>query len=82
MSVCTNEMLDNQPQPLLLDLKAAATVIGVSVWTLRDWCHKRQVPYVIAGKRWMIPRASLEKAIERMAITSVRQTEKRGKFRA
>jgi len=49
----------------LLDVKRAATFLGISVKTLRDWIQERKIDYVKAGTRVMIQPDTIREFISR-----------------
>jgi excisionase family DNA binding protein len=49
----------------LLDVKGAASLLGISVKTLRDWIQERKIDYVKAGKRVMIQPDTIREFISR-----------------
>ena len=48
---------------MLLDVKAAAHLLGISPWTLRAFLRKGQIVPVRLGRRCLIEEAELERFI-------------------
>jgi hypothetical protein len=43
-----------QPQPLLVDIKGAATLLSVGPWAVRTLLWGRKLPYIKVGKKFLI----------------------------
>ncbi|MGO9056947.1 MAG: helix-turn-helix domain-containing protein [Candidatus Binataceae bacterium] len=48
-------------RPLFLSLPKAAEIIGVLTPRLKRAIEAQQIPAIMVGKRWLVPRAVLEK---------------------
>ena len=46
----TNQQAFTEMLPRLLSVKAAASILGVSVWTLRQWLSQRRIAIVKVGR--------------------------------
>jgi excisionase family DNA binding protein len=47
------------PEPLLVDLKHAAHLLGSTVWTVRGLLWDKKLPFVKIGRRFLIDVADL-----------------------
>jgi excisionase family DNA binding protein len=45
-----NQQAFNEMVPRLLSVKEAANILGVSVWTLRQWLSQRRIAIVKVGR--------------------------------
>ena len=54
------------PQPILLTMAEACTVLRVSRWTLNMLIQRRQLGTIKIGSRRLIPMADLQNYIERL----------------
>ncbi len=52
------------PQPLVIGIKDAATLLGISPWTIRKFIRIGKLPFVRVGRRVLIEPAALERLIE------------------
>jgi len=50
----------------LLSIRETATRANCTVWCVRDWIWEGQLPYVQAGKRYLVDVTDLEKLIQRL----------------
>jgi excisionase family DNA binding protein len=50
----TPPVLHSTPEPILVDLKGAALLLGSTVWTVRDLLWDKKLPYVKIGRRFLI----------------------------
>ena len=57
--------MSQQAETILLDLPAAAHVLGVTLWTLRGIIARRELRVVKIGRKFFIRRASLLRFVER-----------------
>ena len=47
-----------------LTVEEVAEVLGISRWSAYEAVNKRQIPVVRVGRRWIVPRAALEKMLD------------------
>jgi excisionase family DNA binding protein len=47
------------PEPLLLDIPAAARALSTTVWAIRDLLWSNKIPYLKLGKKFLIDPADL-----------------------
>ncbi len=52
----------------LLNVEEAATVLHITVATMRSWILKSRVPYVKLGRRVFLRHSDLEKLIEQSVV--------------
>jgi len=55
----------NLPEPLLLDIPAAARALSSSVWTVLGLLWNSEIPYIKVGRRFLIDPADLRAFIAR-----------------
>jgi excisionase family DNA binding protein len=55
---------------LLIDVKQAATLLGLKVSTIRAWIAQRRLPYVKCGRAVRIPADAIAQFIERNTVPS------------
>jgi excisionase family DNA binding protein len=53
------------PEPLLLDLPAAARALSSTVWTVRGLLWRSEIPHIKVGRRFLIDPADLRAFIAR-----------------
>ncbi len=53
------------PEPLLLDIGAAARALSATPWAVRSLLWDKQIPYIKIGRRFLIEPADLRAFIER-----------------
>lgn len=50
--------------PLLLNVPAAASLLGISTWQLRGLIADKQIPVVKVGRKLFLRRATLQRFVE------------------
>jgi excisionase family DNA binding protein len=55
--------IPKEKEPVLLTTKQAAEKFGLSVWTLRRWCHEGKLRPVTGCKSWMFKPDAIEGAL-------------------
>jgi excisionase family DNA binding protein len=54
------------PEPLLLDIRGAASILSSTVWTVRNLLWSKQIPFVKIGRRFLIDPADLRAYVARL----------------
>jgi excisionase family DNA binding protein len=54
----------------LLTVEQAASYVGCAVWCIREWIWDGQLPYLRAGRRFLIETADLDRLIQRLKTTN------------
>lgn len=57
--------------PLAYSAKQAATLLGLSEWTIYRYAHSGRLPSMRVGRRLLIPRAALEQYLAQEAAASL-----------
>jgi len=53
------------PTPLLIDLRAAAQMLSVSVCEMRKLTRSKKIRYVKHGKKWLVSPEDLQRFVSR-----------------
>ena len=53
------------PEPLLLDIHAAARALSTTPWAVRSLLWDKQIPYIKLGRKFLIDPADLRAFIQR-----------------
>ena len=53
----------NKPEKLAYTAKEAASLLGISSGTVYSLIYQKEIPAIQYGKRWIIPKAALEKQL-------------------
>ena len=53
----------NKPEKLAYTAKEAASLLGISSGTIYSLIYQKEIPAIHYGKRWIIPKAALEKQL-------------------
>ncbi|MFC2071089.1 helix-turn-helix domain-containing protein [Chloroflexota bacterium] len=53
----------NKPEKLAYTAKEAASLLGISRGTIYSLIYQKEIPAIHYGKRWIIPKAALEKQL-------------------
>ena len=53
----------NKPEKLAYTAKEAASLLGISSGTVYSLIYQKEIPAIHYGKRWIIPKAALEKQL-------------------
>jgi excisionase family DNA binding protein len=56
-------MKKNVIEPKLITVQDAAAMLGLSVWTLRNWCYRGLVSSNKLGSRRMLPTTEVDRII-------------------
>jgi excisionase family DNA binding protein len=59
------------PEPLLLDIKAAARVLSSTTWTVRNLLWAKKIPFIKIGRRFLIDPVDLRAFIARQKSTQI-----------
>jgi len=59
------------PEPLLLDIKAAARALSSTPWTVRNLLWAKKIPFIKIGRRFLIDPADLRLFIARQKSVQI-----------
>jgi excisionase family DNA binding protein len=65
VSVSTNSVATSVVSPLLLNLPAASSAAGLTVWQLRGLIASGEIPVVKVGRKLYVRRTTLQRWAER-----------------
>ena len=54
------------PEPLLLDIPAAARALSTTVWCVRDLLWSKKIPHIKLGRKFLIDPADLRAFVARL----------------
>jgi excisionase family DNA binding protein len=58
-------------RPISVSIARAASLVGLSKWTIRDYCRSGRIPVARFGKRVLIPMSALEKFVRDATVVTL-----------